>query len=1073
MIGTAGAAPSNGAQVGSAVPSETFTANTPFSSGQILTVNIPANTVLPGDTNVLIEECAAPNGVIPTQSTACDSNTVDSDTITPNSNGPGDGSFTYSTYTAYALPDTHIGDPVSSNIHCGNTAATECILYVGDNVNDFTQPHFWSQAFYINPTANDSGANPGDGSAPSVATTPSPTLSTVASSSATAVANGVDSSTVTVTLNGTNSQSATVPIAGATVTLSQGSGSSTITPTSATTDSSGVATFTVKDNTVQSVTYTASSGSVTVTQTAAVEFVARSVSTANSTVVSAPTSVPADGTSTATITVTVRDQGVSPQPIIGATVTLAQGSGHSIISPSSATTGSSGVATFTATDVHTEPVTYTATAGGVVLTQTASVTFGSLTVSPTDSTVVAASSTAPTGSSGGTTVTVTLLTSVPNGSHPVAGKNVVLAVSGPGSAVVTPSSPQMTGANGAAIFTVTDTSIESVVFSATDQSDTLAIGQTASVQFQAPTVSSTLSTISAVSSTPPSLTSPADGTTPFNVFVVILNSSGQPVPGDVVNLAPTTTDVKVDVTPDAPQGTSVFGATDANGQAEFQVLDTVAESVPLTAVDTTANVTLTAHVTLTFVAGPVDGFQSTVAATPGNVAADGATSSTVKVTLQDHFGNPVSGKTVSLDQGSGHSVISPPTAVSSMSGVAVFTVTDTSNENVVYAATDVNDGLIITQTAPVTFGTPPPTIPLAGSSVIVSNYSVVPADGKTAATVTALLYDSSGLPVGGRSVTIKVSGGSSTIAPTSQVSDPNGAAAFQVTDTVPETVTYTAVDTSDNLTVSGSVVITFKAPSTASDGTSTAQVRLNQQVVGMATTPDGGGYWLAAADGGVFTYGDATFNGSGASLHLNSPVVGIARTPDGGGYWLVAADGGVFRFGDARFFGSAGNLRLNEPIVGMAATPDGGGYWLVASDGGIFGFGDAAFHGSAGDMKLNSPVVGMAATSDGGGYWLVASDGGVFCYGDAEFYGSTGAIRLNRPVVGMAATADGSGYWLVASDGGIFRFGAAGFHGSTGGMHLNAPVVGMAATPDGAGYWLAASDGGIFSGDAHFYGSAA
>ena len=71
----------------------------------------------------------------------------------------------------------------------------------------------------------------------------------------------------------------------------------------------------------------------------------------------------------------------------------------------------------------------------------------------------------------------------------------------------------------------------------------------------------------------------------------------------------------------------------------------------------------------------------------------------------------------------------------------------------------------------------------------------------------------------------------------------------------------------------------------------------------------------------------------------------MAATPDGGGYWLVASDGGIFTFGDARFFGSMGCTPLNQPIVGMAATPDGGGYWLVASDGGIFAFGDARLLG--------------------------------------------------------------------------------------------------------------------------------
>ena len=87
----------------------------------------------------------------------------------------------------------------------------------------------------------------------------------------------------------------------------------------------------------------------------------------------------------------------------------------------------------------------------------------------------------------------------------------------------------------------------------------------------------------------------------------------------------------------------------------------------------------------------------------------------------------------------------------------------------------------------------------------------------------------------------------------------------------------------------------------------------------------------------------------------------MAATPDGGGYWLVASDGGIFTFGDAKFYGSTGAIKLNKPIVGMAATPDGGGYWLVASDGGIFTFGDAAFYGSHRRMTLNKPIIGMIA----------------------------------------------------------------------------------------------------------------
>jgi len=76
--------------------------------------------------------------------------------------------------------------------------------------------------------------------------------------------------------------------------------------------------------------------------------------------------------------------------------------------------------------------------------------------------------------------------------------------------------------------------------------------------------------------------------------------------------------------------------------------------------------------------------------------------------------------------------------------------------------------------------------------------------------------------------------------------------------------------------------------------------------VGIASTPDGKGYWLAQSNGGVYSYGDAAFYGSLPGLGISpvSEVTGIAATKDGHGYWLVGADGGVFAFGDAAFYGS-------------------------------------------------------------------------------------------------------------------------------------------------------------------------
>jgi hypothetical protein len=222
------------------------------------------------------------------------------------------------------------------------------------------------------------------------------------------------------------------------------------------------------------------------------------------------------------------------------------------------------------------------------------------------------------------------------------------------------------------------------------------------------------------------------------------------------------------------------------------------------------------------------------------------------------------------------------------------------------------------------------------------------------------------------------------------------------------------------------------------------------------------GYRIMTQNGQVYNFGNALSyqNPFGSSFNDPNPQgVGIASYPNGQGYWVASnqvgndpqnpsaneifgADG----LGVALGYSTGSTFVANKPIVGVAANPDGKGYWLVASDGGVFSYGFSQFYGSTGAMTLNKPIVGMAATPDGKGYWLVASDGGIFSFGDAQFYGSTGNIHLNKPIVGMAATPDGKGYWMVASDGGIFSFGDAQFLGSLGNVNLSTPVVGIAAT---------------------------
>jgi hypothetical protein len=107
----------------------------------------------------------------------------------------------------------------------------------------------------------------------------------------------------------------------------------------------------------------------------------------------------------------------------------------------------------------------------------------------------------------------------------------------------------------------------------------------------------------------------------------------------------------------------------------------------------------------------------------------------------------------------------------------------------------------------------------------------------------------------------------------------------------------------------------------ASTGESDNLLGLFGMVTGMAVSPQGAHLWLVGADGGVFapkvsptetppppgSVSQAPFFGSLPSLGItpNAPIVDVAATPDGGGYWLLGADGGVFTFGDATFYGSA------------------------------------------------------------------------------------------------------------------------------------------------------------------------
>jgi hypothetical protein len=249
-----------------------------------------------------------------------------------------------------------------------------------------------------------------------------------------------------------------------------------------------------------------------------------------------------------------------------------------------------------------------------------------------------------------------------------------------------------------------------------------------------------------------------------------------------------------------------------------------------------------------------------------------------------------------------------------------------------------------------------------------------------------------------------------------------------------------------------------------------------QQAPCTPTSDNDPGYRFATADGAVFDLGSVSYCGGLNTAVLPSNVVSMASTPDGGGYWLLLADGSVYAFGDAKWYGDlrgsawhGGPVPPGAPVVGIAATPDGKGYFVLAADGSVYAFGNAKYSGSRGGLWIDGAVVGIAVDPLTGGYWVVTSRGAVYAE-DAPDYGSAASLQLSSPVVGIAAAPDGSGYLIATQDGDVYSYGVKS-SGSKSRSHVCSPVIGIAAGSSGDGYWLASANGTVVrSGTSRSYG---
>lgn len=134
-----------------------------------------------------------------------------------------DGSFDYSgdnsgdLVNIYALPDATFPQ---APITCDATNA--CVWYVGENYNSFTQPHVFSNPFYVTPT------NP-----PPTTTLPPPTTTTTGATTTTIA------TTTTTTFTSPTTTSPTTSTTSATTTTTEGSTTTTLAGSTTSTTTSG------------------------------------------------------------------------------------------------------------------------------------------------------------------------------------------------------------------------------------------------------------------------------------------------------------------------------------------------------------------------------------------------------------------------------------------------------------------------------------------------------------------------------------------------------------------------------------------------------------------------------------------------------------------------------------------------------------------------------------------------------------------------------------------------------------------------------------------------------------------
>jgi hypothetical protein len=126
-----------------------------FHDGQAVSVSMGANKTFVPLSRLIIIQCADPGGMqanLPTKFANCDGNTIQGDSVIVKP----DGSFSEKNFTIYRLPSATLGEQANWQPVC--SATKKCVLFIGENQNDFTKPKVFSHPFVVTSASSGGGS---------------------------------------------------------------------------------------------------------------------------------------------------------------------------------------------------------------------------------------------------------------------------------------------------------------------------------------------------------------------------------------------------------------------------------------------------------------------------------------------------------------------------------------------------------------------------------------------------------------------------------------------------------------------------------------------------------------------------------------------------------------------------------------------------------------------------------------------------------------------------------------------------------------------------------------------------